>query len=157
MRFLAASAALVLMMIARPVAQSADATALTALIERLVQAQTNYDPATLDTLFTPDYVEVSPVAEVDARDKVLGFYKPELKPPAGQVTTKTMVSEVSPRVQGDTAIVIARLTFTVTTSAGAQPPRHMRATFVCRKTGNTWKIASAQYTGIRATLPQAAE
>lgn len=157
MRSFAAFAVLALTMVARPVAQSADAAALTALIERLVQAQANYDPITLDTLLTPDYVEVSPVGEVDPRDKVLGFYKPESKPPSSQVTTQTTVSEVSARVQGDTAIVIARLTFSVTANGVAQTPRHMRATFVCRKTGNTWKIASAQYTGIRATLPEATE
>jgi len=45
--------------------------------------------------------------------------------------------------------VIVRLNYTFTSDGKTLPPRSMRAMIVCRKEKGAWKIASAQYTGIR--------
>lgn len=132
-------------------AQSKDDAALKTLIGQMTEAQQNYQPDALDKILTADYIEISPVGEFDPREKVLGFYKPELKPPADKMSAKVVTDEFSIRVYDKVAIVIARLNYTVTSEGKPLPPRSIRATFVCKKDGKIWKIASAQYTGIRPT------
>jgi uncharacterized protein (TIGR02246 family) len=130
-------------------AQSKDNESLKSLIKQLTDAQTNYDPNKLDKILTADYVEISPVGEFDPREKVLGFYKPELKPPADKMTASVEAADFSIRNYGKFAVVITRLNYTITSNGKSLPPRSIRATFVCRKEKGVWKIASAQYTGIR--------
>jgi len=135
-------------------AQTKDDESLKALVKQMTDAQAAYDANTLDKIFTSDYIEISPVGEFDPREKVLGFYKPELKPPAGKMSATTVADEFSIRNYGKFAIVITRLNYTITTDGKTLPPRSIRATIVCRKEKGAWKIASAQYTGIRPPQPQ---
>lgn len=130
-------------------AQSKDDESLKALIKQMTDAQTAYDAAALDKIFTADYIEISPVGEFDPREKVLGFYKPELKPPADKISATTELAEFSIRNYEKFAVVIVRLNYTITAEGKTLPPRSMRATVVCRKEKGAWKIASAQYTVIR--------
>ena len=136
-------------------AQSVDQRSLEAVVRSMADAQIAYDAAKLDAIFTKDYIEISPVGEFDTRDKVLGFYKPELKPPADKMSTAIAIDEYSTRVYGKTAVVIARLTYNITANGKQMPPRSMRVMVVGKKEGSGWKIASAQYTGIRP--PQTAQ
>jgi uncharacterized protein (TIGR02246 family) len=135
-------------------AQTKDDESLKALVKQMTDAQAAYDANTLDKIFTSDYIEISPVGEFDPREKVLGFYKPELKPPAGKMSAVTEATEFSIRNYGKFAIVITRLNYTITTDGKTLPPRSIRATIVCRKEKGAWKIASAQYTGIRPPQTQ---
>lgn len=130
-------------------AQTKDDEALKSLVKKMTDAQSNYQPEVLDKIFTADYIEISPVGEFDSREKVLGFYKPELKPPAEKMSATTEIDEYSIRNYGKFAVVIARFNYTITSDGKQMPPRSIRATIVCRKEKNDWKIASAQYTGIR--------
>jgi uncharacterized protein (TIGR02246 family) len=130
-------------------AQSKDDDALKSLVKQMTDAQQNYDAAALDKILTADYIEISPAGEFDPREKVLGFYKPELKPPAEKMTAQTEATDFSIRVYNKFAVVIARLNYTLTSDGKQLPPRSIRATFVCKKEKAAWKIASAQYTGIR--------
>ena len=70
---------------------------LTGLVKQLTDAQTAYDAKALDKLFTADYIEISPAGEFDPRVKVLGFYTPEAKAAAGNVTTSVEIAEPSVR------------------------------------------------------------
>lgn len=132
---------------------SKDDGALTSLVNQMVHAQLAYDAAALDRVFTADYIEISPAGEFDPRDKVLGFYKPELKPP-DTVVSRLEVSDVSVRNCGKFAVVIAKFTYEMKMAGKAMPPRSLRGMFVCRSEKGSWKIASAQYTGIRPPQPQ---
>ena len=131
-------------------ANSKNEAALKALVKQMTDAQVAYDAAALDRIFTSDYIEISPLGEFDPRDKVLGFYKPELKPPAMPTLE---LGDYSIRDYGKFAIVIVKLTYTMTIDGKPAPPRSMRATLVCRSEKGGWKIASAQYTGIRPAQP----
>ena len=125
--------------------------ALLELIKQLVAAQQNFDAAALDKLLAADYVEVSPVGEVDERAKVIGFYAPAAKAAAGPAVTIT-VDEPQYRLRDNTALVIVRESFQ--RKVGDQVrDMAMRASFTLRKEQGRWLIASAQYTGIRP--PQA--
>lgn len=135
-------------------AQSKEDDSLKALVKQMTDAQSAYDAATLDKIFTADYIEISPVGEFDSREKVLGFYKPELKPPAGKMSATTELAEFSIRNYEKFAVVIVRLNYTITSEGKTLPPRSMRATIICRKEKGAWKIASAQYTGIRPPQTQ---
>lgn len=122
---------------------------LKSLVKQMTDAQMNYQPAALDKIFTADYIEISPVGEFDTREKVLGFYKPEIKPPARKMSAAVEATEFSIRNYDDFAVVITRLNYTMTSDGKPLPPRSIRATIVCRKEKGVWRIASAQYTGIR--------
>ncbi len=128
--------------------------ALESLVKKMVGAQLAYDAASLDKIFTADYIEISPVGEFDSREKVLGFYKPELKPPGDKLSASVEVAETSIRDYKTFAVVIARLDFTMTSEGKPLPPRSLRVTLVFRKEKALWKIASAQYTGIRSPQVQ---
>lgn len=130
-------------------AQTKDEDALKSLVKQMTDAQQNYDANALDKIFTADYIEISPVGEFDPRDKVLGFYKPELKPPADKMMATTEATDFSIRVYDKFAIVITHLNYTIVSEGKTLPPRSIRAMLVCRKEKGAWKIASAQYTGIR--------
>lgn len=122
---------------------------LKALVQRMADAQMAFDVKGLDAILTQDYIEISPLGEFDRRDKVLGFYKPEMAPPGGKMAGSVDFSEYSIRVNGKTAIVIVKETFVATADGKTMPPRSLRITLVCRREKSAWKIASAQYTGIR--------
>jgi ketosteroid isomerase-like protein len=130
-------------------AQSKDDETLKSLVKQMTGAQQNYDAGALDKMLTADYIEISPAGEFDAREKVLGFYKPELKPPAEKMSATVEATEFSIRNYKDFAVVIVRLNYAITSEGKPLPPRSIRATIVCRKEKGEWKIASAQYTGIR--------
>ncbi len=150
---LLAIAAIVLLATLQSFAQTKDEAELTRLVNKMVAAQVDYDAAELDRIFTADYIEISPVGEFDRRDKVLGFYKPELKPDATKVSTKATASEWSIRMRDKSAVVIVRLDYTITADGKTLPPRGIRVMVVCAKEKGGWKIASAQYTGIRPPQP----
>lgn len=119
------------------------------LVRQLAEAQKNYDAVKLDAILAADYVEISPAGEVDSRAKVLAFYAPEKKSARQGELISYELDEITSRIYGDTAIVVARLPFTIKTPDGQSMSRAFRCTFVCRRTGGKWRIASAQYTGIR--------
>lgn len=125
------------------------------LLRQFTEAQKNYDVSKLDEILAPDYVEISPAGEVDPRAKVLGFYAPEKKSERGGELVSYALDEITTRIYGDTAIVVARLPFTMKTPDGQTMSRALRCTIVCRKMRGRWRIASAQYTGIRPLQPPA--
>lgn len=122
--------------------QAADAPLL-ALVKDFIEAESQFDQARLATLITEDYVEVSPIGEVDARAEFLSFYATDKKRPA----PATALSEPLVRRFGDTALILARLSFERPGAEG-QPARtvSIRVGFLAVRSSGTWKLASAQYT-----------
>jgi ketosteroid isomerase-like protein len=119
-------------------------TELLALVQRHAQAQSNFDQATLKATTAENFVEISPVGEVDKREKMLAFYAPAQKRPSPQL----QIDEPAVRVFGDTALVSARLTYSLNQD-GVARSFAMRAGYVARFVDNQWLLVSAQYTGIR--------
>lgn len=115
------------------------------LVQRFTAAQTAMDVPTLAALTADNYVEISPLGEVDPRDKMLGFYKKDDKRPALPAVT---IDEITTRQFGDTAVVTAKLSFTRTVE-GQSRTFSMRSGFVAAKTGGSWKLVSSQYTPMR--------
>jgi hypothetical protein len=50
------------------------------LVRRFTAAQSGFDAATLKTLTADNYIEISPLGEVDPREKMLSFYGKKDKP-----------------------------------------------------------------------------
>ena len=118
---------------------------LVQLITRFTEAQRTFQPAILAELTTADYVEVSPLGELDPRDKMLGFYGPENKiDPPPMTMTDTIV-----RTFGDAAVVITTLTYQVKYPDNTVHATAYRDTFVAHLTSSGWKLVSAQYTAVR--------
>ena len=121
---------------------------LVALVQRHAQAQSSFDQVALKATTAENYVEISPVGEVDGRDKMLAFYAPEQKRPSPQL----QVDEPVVRTFGDTALISARLSYRVNQD-GAARAFAMRAGYVARLIDKQWLLVSAQYTGIRPPKP----
>lgn len=134
-------------------AQTTDEQSLKSLLRHMTDAQTAYDAPALDRIFTSDFIEISPVGEFDPRDKVLSFYTPKAKAEAGNMSASLEISEYSIRTYDKFAVVISKFTYNLTADGKPLPPRSMRVTTVFRKEKGEWKIASAQYTGIRPPTP----
>ena len=121
---------------------------LVSLVERHAQAQSQFDQATLRNITAENYVEISPIGEVDSREKMLSFYAPESKRPAPQL----QVEEPAVRIMGDTALVSVRLSYSMNQD-GATRKFAMRGGYVARLIDKQWMLVSAQYTGIRPPKP----
>ena len=128
-------------------AQSPAERAVVVVVQQLADAQRTFDQAALDRLLTADYIEVSPVGDVDERAKVIGFYSADTKAKSPEVSS-IVIDEPRVRIDGDHAIAIVRQTTNVG-PAGASRAVVMRVTAHLRRSGNEWRIASTHYTGIR--------
>jgi len=126
--------------------RASEGPAILAVLQTLVDSQVTFDQKRMDAVLAPDYVEVSPVGDVDPRAKVLSFYAPDQKPnaPVG----KAALSEVTTRSYGETAVTVAKLTFNLTTPNGVMS-REMRSVYVTRKIGGKWLVVSSQFTPMK--------
>ncbi len=122
-----------------PMAATQDAP-LRALVERFEAARTGFDPAALDRTLAPDYEEISPIGDVDTRDKMLGYYAPEARHPAPPMVSTDIVVHV----QGPMGIVTARRTISLPNGT----TRSVRVRYVARKAQADWRLVSTQYTPI---------
>lgn len=123
---------------------------LKALLKQLNKAQIEYDQTGLNKILASDYIEISPVGKLDLREKVLGFYSPEVRARDGNPQETVEADDFSIRIYGKFAVVIKRVTFlTKTSGQESRPPLSMRVTGFCRKEKGLWKITSAQYTIIK--------
>ena len=138
--------------------QDKDESNLTALVKQMAEAQGKFDTATLEKIYASDYVEISPMGEVDPRAKAIGFYKAAAPNASSSPAAPTVsTDEFNLRNYGNFAIVIARFTFAqAAAESSPRPSINFRVTLVCRKEKGEWKIASAQFTGIRPPRPQPA-
>lgn len=127
-----------------------DGSAIVQLVRQHLLAQRNFDQPALMTLTTDDYVEVSPLGEVDDREKMLGFYNADKKTAAPLVT----LDEPTVRVTGDHAVLIGKLAMQVT-AGGQSRDIAMRATYVAQKDQAQWKLLSVHYAPIMPKRPAA--
>jgi ketosteroid isomerase-like protein len=125
-----------------------DVAAVTDLTGKFLEAQRSFDLPALRALTAENYVEISPVGELDDRAKMLGFYAPEKKTQAPPLTIDNELT----RVYGDVGIQTVKLTYTMTAS-GETRKMSLRATLVAHRSAGEWKMVSAQYTGIRPPPP----
>jgi len=123
---------------------NADSTGAVELVRQFLDAQAHYDVPALRALTSDQFVEISPLGDVDPRDRMLGFYvkdAPPARPPVG-------IDERQVRVFGDSAVVTVRLTLDINGQA-----RSLRSNFVAHKQGGQWKLVSAQHTPMRPAKP----
>ncbi len=132
--------------------QNRDEQKLKNLVKQATDAQANFDTATLEKIYSADYVEISPIGEVDSREKAIGFYQSRTNKGGSERKTIAEADEFSIRSYGNFAVIIVRVTFSPAGNEPASrppPTARFRATYVCRKKKGEWKISSVQVTGIR--------
>jgi ketosteroid isomerase-like protein len=129
------------------------ADAVSAEVRRYFDAVRRNDASALDHLLAQDYVEVSPLGQLDKRAQVIGFYRTASNARTGQASEVAAVTidDLSVRVYGDLAVAIVRESFKVNVS-GQPVPRPMRSTLVWRQAGGAWMLVSAHHTMIRPPL-----
>jgi ketosteroid isomerase-like protein len=123
-----------------------------ATVKSFVEATRTGDAKTLDLLTAPQFFEISPLGEVDARAKFLGFYAPGSFD-ASHVPKSIAVEEVQVVDLGSMALLCWKETFAIETPAG---PRSMaaRCSGLLQKTPAGWKMVSRHVTGIRTPAPK---
>lgn len=125
---------------------------LIAAAQAMFDAQMNFDLKALDAILAPDYVEVSPIGDVDERAEVMSFYTPEAKAQmlaGGMELVSTVMEEPRVRVYGDQAIVVSKDTATLKVK-GVEQKRPARVLFHFRKLGGKWLLQSSQFTWIKS-------
>ncbi|SFO44011.1 SnoaL-like domain-containing protein [Sphingomonas sp. OK281] len=80
---------------------------------------------------------------------MLGFYAADKATPAPPMSLATQ----DVRRYGDTAIVIGSVDYTIPTPTGGTVKHTVRVTYVERRIGTRWLMASAQYTGVPLAKP----
>lgn len=129
-------------------AQSSTDRPLVQLMHDFVDAEQAFDPQRLSALITDDYVEISPIGDVDPRATFLGFYAADKKTPFPPMAWSAPMI----RRWDDTASLISTVSFDRPGSPGQPAQRaNMRVNFLAVRQGGQWKIASAQFTPQRAT------
>lgn len=128
----------------------ADRTTVLSVANRLVQAQAQYDQATLEQVLAPDYIEVSPLGQVDARNDVIGFYgkAPADKARAMDLSQTATLEASLVDIGRDRALVVGRQEVRVD-ARGTHRTVRFRAAFFLRRSGPDWLVVAAQYTPIR--------
>jgi hypothetical protein len=122
-----------------------DARRLAQRAEAFVQVRNQFDQAAMIAMMASEYQEVSPVGEVDSRERVIGFYAPDNKKPAPPMT----ITETVARPAGALGVVTMRIAYAVPGKDGQLQSRALRAGFVARRIGKEWRFVSAQFTPIR--------
>lgn len=118
---------------------------LFALITQYAQAQTSFDLGSLKAATADTFIEVSPIGEVDPREKVLGFYASSKKSPGPTLK----IDYQNTRIYGDTVVVLARMTYSMKGPDGQERQQALQACYVAYRLQDKWKLVSAQYTPIR--------
>ncbi|HXH16768.1 MAG TPA: nuclear transport factor 2 family protein [Sphingomonas sp.] len=142
------AAAIVTLLVAAPAtAQSAnpDTKSLAQKAEAFVQVRNQFDQPAMIAMMAPDYQEISPVGEVDSRDRVIGFYAADKKSPAPPMT----ITETVARAAGTTGVVTMRIAYTMPGKDGQMQTRALRAGFVARRVKGGWQFVTVQFTPIR--------
>lgn len=115
--------------------------------QRYFRAESQFDLDALKAVLDPQFVEISPLGEVDEHDKVLSFYTPDQKVAAPPLQFEPCVV----RLHGDFAVLSTRATMTVKDQS-----RSMTVGLTARRDADGWKLLSAQYTVLRPkTAPPA--
>lgn len=145
MRVFLGAAALVISASAAAQPVETDAQKLGRRAEAFVQVRNQFDQAAMIAMMAPEYQEVSPIGEVDSRERVIGFYAPDKKKPAPPMT----ITETIARPAGALGVVTMRIAYAVPSKDGQVQSRALRAGFVARRTGKEWRFVSTQFTPIR--------
>jgi ketosteroid isomerase-like protein len=113
--------------------------------EAFVRVRNQFDQAAMIAMMAPEYQEVSPVGEVDSRERVIGFYAADKKSAAPPMT----ITETVARPAGTIGVVTMRIAYTMPGKDGQMQTRAIRAGFVARRTKGDWQFVSLQFTPIR--------
>jgi ketosteroid isomerase-like protein len=126
---------------------------VTAQTRRYFEAVGHNDVAVLERLLAQDYLEVSPLGQVDKRAQVIGFYLIAARAQTGQAAelTAVAVDELSVRIYGDVAVAVAGESFTMNV-AGKPVARPMRSTLVWHRVGGAWTLVSSHHTTVRPPI-----
>lgn len=119
-----------------------------ALLNDYAKAATTYDVKRLEELLAPEYLEVSPIGDVDLRDKVLSFHRiPESQ--RGPMPSSVAISELKIRFLDKTkAVAVFREDLEIA-RAEQKIKMSFRFTSVVVKQGNAWKLISNHANAIR--------
>ncbi|WP_082441375.1 nuclear transport factor 2 family protein [Sphingomonas sp. Leaf230] len=113
--------------------------------EAFVRVRNQFDQAAMIAMMAPEYQEVSPVGEVDSRERVIGFYAADKKSAAPPMT----ITETVARPAGTIGVVTMRIAYTMPGKDGQIQTRALRAGFVARRIKGDWQFLSLQFTPIR--------
>jgi len=122
-----------------------DAQKLAQRAEAFVQVRNRFDQSAMIAMMAPEYQEVSPVGEVDSRERVIGFYAADKKSAAPPMT----ITETVARPAGTIGVVTMRIAYTMPGKDGQMQTRALRAGFVARRIRGDWQFVSLQFTPIR--------
>lgn len=119
-----------------------------ATIDAYVKATINYDAVALDNMLDKDYLEVSPLGELDLRPAVIGFYKVPVDQ-RGPTPKFFSVEEFSVRFPArNVAVAVYREDIEIERQAKTMK-LSMRGTTVLVQRHGHWLLYSNHFNGVR--------
>ncbi len=125
--------------------------AFLAVPEAYLGAQRGFDATKLAELTDPNFVEISPVGEVDLRPKMLSFYTADKKTAAPPMRFERVYAHKN----GTSGIIVGKVVYTIAAPGRETRTSELTATFHLTRAKGKWKLLSAQYTPVRAAKPPA--
>lgn len=124
-----------------------------AIAKQAVTAQENYDPVTLEKIYASDYIEISPLGEIDERQKAIGFYKVADIEKEKARTPRYILDDFKVRHYGKFAMVISKFSIGSKKDSQRPPTAVGIALYGLRKENGAWKIYSLQLTPFPPPTP----
>ncbi|RYG34907.1 nuclear transport factor 2 family protein [bacterium] len=121
-------------------------------LQAFAEAVRTLDGKALEPLLHRDYVEVSPLGDVDPRVKVLSYYEIPAENRPKEYPKFRMEDLIIRTPTSDTAVAIFKQTAIFATGP-MKGERSFRATAMLRKEGDKWLMYSFQATPLRPAKP----
>lgn len=137
---------LMALLVSAAFSQSRTDDEIISVAKKAALAQQDYDTITLEKLYSPDYIEISPKGEIDMRDKAIGFYRVDDVEKAKATTPKYILDEFKVRNYKNFAIVITRFSVGSKSDSQQKPTAVGLVVYALRKEKGAWKIYSSQFT-----------
>ena len=117
-------------------------------IRSYIQATLDFKPEVLETILHTDYIEISPLGDVDNRKKTISYYQPELKLNTPVPDSFSISEEIIRHPEPKTSVVIYQITYKIV--KGDQSVNFaVRATTVVKQNAQGWQIYSNHFTAIK--------
>ena len=113
-------------------------------VDHLLESERRFDPSAMGSSMCALYVEISPVGDIDYRNEVLSFYKPQDKIP---VTLQADILDNGSL--GDIQFVVVKLTFDFQ-AGGKHHKSVLIGSFYGELEGAAYRVCRAQYTNFHA-------
>lgn len=131
-----------------PNCSETDLAEFLAPINTYFQATLDYRPDKLEEVLHKDYIEISPIGDIDLRAQTIGYYAPELKEKTKTPDSFTVSDPIKTNLSDSVFLIVYKITYQF--KAGEKLMElPLRASTVLKNESGHFKIVSNHFTAYR--------